>query len=703
MAAALVALLGLGGAALATTPAVADEAGGVSVEITDLLPAVALPDDELVIRGTVENTADSVLEDPTVSLRVQWRTPNWRTALELWLDPEGGVASRNVVTQPLDGDLAPGDRVPFEIRIPVEEAGVAATESSWGARGLEVRAGDATRSASDRTVGVFYPDTDPLPAPTELSVLLPLAPDASEWEAARAEERPVGDVAAERLTELAGLGGPDVSWALDPSVLASDPLPAEPDDDPTAPATDGTGGTTDPPSGTEAPTDGGADDDGAAADGADAVADLTRTLRTASAGRDVVALPYGDADSGNVIRAGQPSLLAQARERGAGLTDEADLRVLADVAWPAGGELDQQVADGLADAGYDTLVMPSSLVAPTTPITYTPTGRASLPASDGTTLDAALWDPELSTALGGAGTDELTSRQLLLGLTAVIARERPLDARGLLAVVDREAMADADLDALAERLEALEQAPWLDVVPLRSLLGRPDEALDRAALPAEGDPLDDGTELTLARTAAELTRADGVATALADPEPVLRGVRDDLLSVSSTAWRGRPEGRLATLEDATAALDDVLSGIGVTPPGSHINLIAQEGSIPIDVTNALDQEVTVTVVLSSSDPVLVVEDTPQLTLPPADGGTPSVTTVRVPVHGVKNGDVDVQVELRTPSGTVVGEEASFAIRVRADWETVGTAVVAGILGLLLVIGLYRTIRRGPRKATGEPS
>src|SRR5690606_41226491 len=73
-------------------------------------------------------------------------------------------------------------------------------------------------------------------------------------------------------------------------------------------------------------------------------------------------------------------------------------------------------------------------------------------------------------------------------------------------------------------------------------------------------------------------------------------------------------------------------------------------------------------------------------------------TAQVPVHAVGSGDVVVDVRLAAPDGSAIDEPTEIRVRVRADWETVGTAVVAGLLALLLVVGLVRTVRRGRRGA-----
>ncbi|MEK8226774.1 DUF6049 family protein [Oerskovia sp. M15] len=73
---------------------------------------------------------------------------------------------------------------------------------------------------------------------------------------------------------------------------------------------------------------------------------------------------------------------------------------------------------------------------------------------------------------------------------------------------------------------------------------------------------------------------------------------------------------------------------------------------------------------------------------------------KVPVRAIGSGDVGVEVELlAVPEGVVIAPSSDFVVRVRADWETVGTAVFAGFVALLMIGGLWRTIRRGrsPRR------
>src|SRR5690606_7505782 len=66
--------------------------------------------------------------------------------------------------------------------------------------------------------------------------------------------------------------------------------------------------------------------------------------------------------------------------------------------------------------------------------------------------------------------DALTARQFLLAESAVIARERPSDGRGILLTLPRDFAGDAA--ALAERLDVLAEAPWVTRVGVDELLAR---------------------------------------------------------------------------------------------------------------------------------------------------------------------------------------------------------------------------------------
>jgi hypothetical protein len=132
-------------------------------------------------------------------------------------------------------------------------------------------------------------------------------------------------------------------------------------------------------------------------------------------------------------------------------------------------------------------------------------------------------------------------------------------------------------------------------------------------------------------------------------------------------------------------------------PGSTVTQVSRNVELPVTLENTLDQAVTVVVDVQPESSRLVVTRQITETLPAEQR-----RTVRVPVRGVGNGDTSVRVQLLTEGGTSLGDPVSTRVLVRADWETRGTLMVAAGAALVLVVGLVRTFRRGPRRRGRDP-
>ena len=133
-------------------------------------------------------------------------------------------------------------------------------------------------------------------------------------------------------------------------------------------------------------------------------------------------------------------------------------------------------------------------------------------------------------------------------------------------------------------------------------------------------------------------------------------------------------------------------------PRQDINFITDVGNIPVRVRNTLDVDATVTVVLRPDHPRLTVDDRSTETIPAGQE-----IDVQVPVRAIGSGDVEVTAQILTPTGAKISDDSSFQVRVRAGWEEVGTWIAAGLVALLFLSGIWRTVRRGrsPYRATRE--
>ncbi|GAA4288177.1 DUF6049 family protein [Georgenia daeguensis] len=709
------------GAVPATTT---DPASELEVEITDLGPPVLRPGQTLTVRGTVENTSEEDAADPVLRLRLQRYTPVSRTALQRWMEP-GSFSTTVVLAREELEELPAGASATFSVEIAPEELGLSESSTAWGPHGVEVAVDDtagAGLAGADRSLLLWYPDVEVQPTP--VSVLVPVTPTAAERTDASLAGTAVGDASAPRLLELLrAVDRPGVTAAVDGSLLA---VPASeagtalgsgaaaggaaaagsdggPDDaagaDPTqAPQTAAPPDEPDEPAGRPAAT------------GWSALLDAVAAMGQGE-GREVAVLPSADADVAALAHTGSHARLEETVTEAAEAAEAAGLGDAPTLTWPATAYPDLDTVAAGDAAGTDAAVLPVTAATPLDELTYTPEGRADLVIADGAagshTVPAVLVDDRASAVLEGrmlprAGTgedtavdlDPLDARQLLLADTAVISRERPSDPRAVVLALPRDHA--TDVEDLADNLETLLGAPWVEPTALSDVVAREAPELERGTLPeTQVDPDEIGSG-QLAAMDATVARARSFASVTASPEQVVEPVVDALGPALSSAWREDPAGRAALLDRVAAdvtALDGQLSAL----ESSTLNVINSSAELPVHVRNDLPTDVTVQVALEPSDQRLEVPEPVTLTVPAA-----SQATASVPVRALGSGDVNVAVELLTPDGRPVGTPADLRVRARPDWENVGTAVVAGVLAVMLVVGLVRTVRRGRRMDPDTP-
>ncbi len=637
-----------------------DGAPAAEVLITSITPRVLGPGEDLRIRGTLRNTGPTAITEPRVAVHLGNTQFISRFSLDLWRSAGDQEAlGPTVHTVDLAAPLAPGASVPVDLLVPAGAIGLPTRLTSWGARGLAIQVTDrsapaAGRLSVTRTFALWFPDQQV--TATRVSILVPIAgpaiDPAGSWTTALDEAtRPGGRLAA----VLAATGGhTEVTWVVDPWLIDAAPQAG-----------------------------------GAAPGWADG-------LLEAMTDREVHLLPYADPDLAALAHAGAGELLVTATRRAhdvarsSGLPDGARVQL----AWPADPLPDQATA-GLAnsDRTRALVVGPGELLPPAV-LTYTPTGRTQVAVGGGEVtvlvpderLSGALVTGQVLAAGSGSPVTGAVAAQDLLAELAVITRERPADGRHLLLTVPRDWSPDpAVVDA---QLGAILDAPWVRAEPVSALIGAADPEIDRGTLPSREVARTEVSpgELDQARTAVSLR--EQLATILADPEGELGDLELELLAPASVAWRADPVGRAAAVSESRSATERLRAGVSVQP-GPAVNLVSTSGDMPVDVVNDLDQEVTLQVALVPGDRRLVADEAVPVTIPPR-----SLATVVIPVHAVQSADVDVRVELRTPDGVVIDDSSHFTVRVRAEWEGIGTAVIGGLLAIVLAIGLIRTIRRG---------
>lgn len=722
VAAGLVGGLGtLGATAAPAAPPPADDGLPLDVFVTAVTPQVLQPGQDLTVSVRVHNGGQTPVAQPRVALSLDRSSYIGRYSLDRWraaapTDPVG----REVAVSDLPAALAPGEQATVDLVVPASQVRLPTRASSWGARGLAVTVADGadpagTRLGVARTFALWFPPQDV--NATQVSVLVPVVgPAVDVTSDAWVPELVSATAPGGRLTDVLDATGaaPGVTWLLDPWLLD------------------------------------------AADQGGYSTATWADSLVAAMTDREVQLLPYLDADVTALAHAARGDLVAAAVRRSdaaartRGLPDSARVSV----ALPAVGEPDLVTAALAGETSDLALVVGPGTLPPPAVLTYTPSGRTTVSAG-GSPVTVLVPDARLSAALvtgavdvneavvgrvsgaadedatgaqevadeagdeddtAGADADDdadpsdealtaapatltpATAAQDLLAELAVITRERPNDSRHVLVTVPRDW--EPDVDVVTAQLAALASAPWVRTQPVSALIGLADPEIDRGTLPARA--VDDtemiGAEVTALTTA--LQRRAELVGMLAEPAEALGHLELETLAPLSVAWRADAAGRAAVIEAARERADTLADAVTVSPTTEDgINVVSTSAELPVNVSNALREPVSVTVRLRPDDPRLRADDAVPVTVP-----AESQVLVRVPVHAVQSADVQVTVEVRTPDGAIVDDDTSFLVRVRAEWEGIGTAILGSLLALGVVLGIVRTVRRGrtARRAAPEP-
>ena len=662
----------------ATEPAAA---AAPAVRLLTMAPDVVRPGDTMTVRAEVTNTTGETLVSPVATLTVSKYRFSTRDRLAAWAD-QGLTAPFGTVLESVEvpADLAPGDSAVVDFSVEADSMGLLTSLDFWGPRGIAVTlAGNGTSPATVDPVGtlrtfvLWFPVEDSEVTPVGTSVLVPVVGPAVDPldPASAAASLEAATSSDGRLTQVLASteGVDDVAWAVDPALVPETDGAQSPAD------ADGTGGTdgTDSTGGTDS-TD---EASGSAAD--DAAGELSARIVDGAAGREVFALPHRDQDVTAYAAAGLPAP-AQPALVGAASTWRTDL------AWPAEAAPDAATLATVAAAGASTVVTAPGSLSPSTALSYTPTGRTTVPTASGD-VAALVPDTVLSAQLT-APTDSspAAARQRLLAETAVVSRERPAEARQLMVTVPRDWAPEPSV--ARAQLEALGSAPWTRLRPVSTLLGAEAAEVDRTG-PAEA-PATEGTI-----SASQLSELDDAlddirsfAQVVPDQAALTAPVEDAVRAATSVAWRVDPAGRSTAVADVVTHVDATRASVSVVT-ARNFNIISTGSQIPVQVVNDLDQPVTLKIALDPDDPRLVAEKSVTVTIGPGEE-----VREQIPVRAVGSGDVTVTAQIMALDGTVLGSAESFEVRVRADWENMGTAVVAGLLVVLLGAGIWRTVHRG---------
>jgi len=677
---------------------VAARTSPLTVSLTTITPTISVPKAPITITGSVRNTGTVSITSPLARALVGQHPLNSRQAVSDWATSAAGPPLAEVARASLGRTLAPGAVARIALTIP---ASAISPPVSFAVLPLRVEVVGTTPAATQALgdLNTFLPTLAAVKAfePLSIAWLVPLTLDPDP--ALHGMDNPARTAAwtkaigpGSRLDRLIqGTEDTNVTWAIDPAILG-------PQQRPTAVNASATPSPT--PSASQAP----APERTAVSDPVTEVTTaLARRLRAAAPRHTLWSLPYADPDlaallplsSGNQTLAAlmsRPSTLAVA----VGPARK-------DIAWPVAETLDPQGESQLRRAFTSPDLAAAVTSASTLANRDGATGNASRKSSAGLPLlayDEALSRTVAQTSSKTTGT--ITIQRFLADSMALLG-ERP-GTRGRSVLVAEPRTFAGDPAVLRSLFAAITKATWLIPTTTEQLLAESEKlapevpgATGTTTLPTASEPLSPGTSpLTpglLETIPSSLYTIAGIASILDDAQ--LFNVRwtDAQYQLLSARWRGHPDDLAAIDAATTAAISTVSRSVTVSP--SSVNFFANRGVLQVTVVNDLPVPIrNVHLTLTPAQPRLRIEQQPG----PLKIGAKSRTTVPLQVTSIAAGLVSIKAVLTTENGTHLGKRASVHVRVQPPSTWIFWAL--GLLaGMVLVLGTYRSLRRGSTRAS----
>lgn len=434
------------------------------------------------------------------------------------------------------------------------------------------------------------------------------------------------------------------------------------------------------------------------------VAALNQALAGALKRGGIIALPPMDADL--VALSHVTTGAAQIREainqsKAMVGSDQLLSGARADVAISASLELDQTYLDAVKGQ-VNTVISPPAALYPAEDLDYIPDSTANLNGQRVLIPDQTLSESVsgvLTTYEGFLGNlTDFDARQLARGTTAVITRQRPDQVRHVLLVVERDSVSNMDVKDLNDRLAAINNswstpAPLTELEQLATTKANDGTEIAREEVPVSSTDPYRINEQELAEASKTVSTTQDMVSVYNEPAKIAGSTLRLTEVATSSAWR---QGKFMVVIDDVGCRNKLIGTMLRTLPSSTINLIDSSAHLPVRVSNDTSQPAKVTIHLRPSRSLLRSKGDTTAVIP-----ANSQTTVMVPVNAVGSGDIDVKVSMKNALGQPVGSSSTVHMRVRANWESWFTWGLGSVFSVLMVAGIFRTIRRGRRVVISE--
>jgi hypothetical protein len=415
-------------------------------------------------------------------------------------------------------------------------------------------------------------------------------------------------------------------------------------------------------------------------------ASANQTWVTPFAGSDIAALVRGEADSAfeQVLSIAKPLVERELATPIAGTITLA----------PFGAIPADVIASSYSQVPSIALVNDSKY-SPIAGTLFTPSGFAEVNTEQGRkrillndSLLSGVFDTVVDTA-----EETVFFRQQLLSDTFLLANQ--LNDPERIIVVSPDVFWEPTLESSLVIAQTLTRAPWVRPVLLSEVVSK--EIPNVLRNPFEYSAIDAAQELPVEHIQ-NIKKAQGLLADLAaiftDQEPVDTYAKS-ILQASSTSFRANRREREAYLDSIISALNLSKTKVQILAQGSVV-LPGDEGSIPITISNDLDQSILLKLSATSNPEIrFVAEDLGLIEVEP--GAKKGVTLVG---KVIGSGDVEVALQLLTPEDKPFGEPVLISVR-SAAYSQVATWVAGIAFVALILLSINSFIRRRKESKINE--
>jgi hypothetical protein len=358
------------------------------------------------------------------------------------------------------------------------------------------------------------------------------------------------------------------------------------------------------------------------------------------------------------------------------------------LSWPTENSVLSSDLPKLDQAGLTSAILASTNVSE--PDNLGLAGASAKVGNTGVAISDSVLSGYLRTAI--QSTTRAASSEALTELTtslAVASLESGTSPRPILLTLGRNwAFADTNFERSASQISA---HPWSTPTGLASILSGSPVTVTIAK------KTQSGSRISLVKSMLAAEKAVVVFAPIAKaPDVLTSSTRLKLLSMLSNEWTPtswRTAGRAFLTES-----NKVIESVKVNP-SNEILAIADQTSLPISVSNGLDQDVTVSLVVTSLSTRVTLDKKDSVQTVTVDEGAQK--RILIPMSALSNGKASIVVTLRSNTGVQIGKSVTININVQAGWETAGTLIFAALVFGLFAFGIIRTIRKR-RKAARSP-